>query len=270
MIMMKSLHSTIILLALAFISNNNTSAAAFAPAPRALTSNHSLYRIRGGSQNINQPTTSSFDSRQRKSVTSVQRKMGTHALVYDTAVATTFGMQTLGFIAAWILKTETFYDIFGGLNYLLLALLSAILGATGDGALQWIDDPRKIISTILFGCSRGWLLLFFLPWRAHERKGDSRFDEVLGKNGNTPQAGRFFVFWMVQAMWVLLISMPMLFVNSSSVRKPEFSVYDIVTSVLAGSGVLIEIIADIQKAVWVKKGRQGHFCETGLWKYSRK
>ena len=65
------------------------------------------------------------------------------------------------------LKTEKFYDIFGGLNYLILALLSAILGATGDGVLQWIDDPRKILVTILFGVSRGWLLMF-LAWRAHE------------------------------------------------------------------------------------------------------
>ncbi|KAL9191335.1 hypothetical protein ACHAXT_001041 [Thalassiosira profunda] len=194
--------------------------------------------------------------------------MGTQALVYGTAVGATFGMQILGFAAAWVLKTETFYDIFGGCNYLLLALLSAILGAGGEGALPWTDDPRKILTTVLFACSRGWLLLF-LAWRAHERKGDSRFDEVLGKNGNPAQPLNFFVFWFVQALWVLLISMPMLFVNSSSVRKPDFSTYDIVWSVLFGSGVLTEIVADIQKAWWVKKGRKGVFCEVGLWKYSR-
>lgn len=177
-------------------------------------------------------------------------------------------MQTIGFIAAYLLKTETFYDIFGGLNYLLLALLSAILGATGDG-LQWIDDPRKILTTVLFGCSRGWLLLF-LAWRAHERKGDSRFDEVLGKNGGTPQPLNFFVFWMAQAFWVMLVSLPMLFVNSSSVKQPDFSAYDIAWAVLFGSGVFIEILADIQKALWVKRGRQGNFCNVGVWKYSRK
>ena len=177
-------------------------------------------------------------------------------------------MQTIGFIAAYLLKTETFYDIFGLLNYLLLALLSAILGATGDG-LQWIDDPRKILTTVLFGCSRGWLLLF-LAWRAHERKGDSRFDEVLGKNGGTPQPLNFFVFWMAQAFWVMLVSLPMLFVNSSSVKQPDFSAYDIAWAVLFGSGVFIEILADIQKALWVKRGRQGNFCNVGVWKYSRK
>ena len=195
--------------------------------------------------------------------------MGSQALVYGIAVATTFGMQSIGFLAAYLLKTETFYDIFGGVNYLVLAILSAILGATGDGALNWVDDPRKILTTILFACSRGWLLLF-LAWRAHERKGDSRFDEVLGKNGSAPQPLNFFVYWMAQAFWVMLVSMPMLFVNSSNLRKANFSPYGITWAILFGSGVLIEIVSDIQKALWVKNGRQGDFCTVGLWNLSRK
>lgn len=68
----------------------------------------------------------------------------------------------------------------------------------------------------------------------------------------------------------MLISLPMLFVNSSNVRKPEFSAYDIAMAVFFGIGVLTEIVADIQKAVWVKNGRQGNFCEAGVWAYSSK
>ena len=206
--------------------------------------------------------------RQQKSISSVQRTMGSQSLVYGTAVATTFGIQTIGFVAAYLLKTETCYDIVGSTNYILLALLSAIIGTTGDGALPWVDDPRKILTTVLFACSRGWLLLF-LAWRAHERKGDSRFDEVLGKNGNAPQPLNFFVYWMVQGIWVMLVSMPMLFVNSSNLRKQGLSVYDIACTVFFGSGLLIEVVADFQKAKWVKRGRQGFFCDVGLWKYSR-
>lgn len=212
----------------------------------------------------------SIVQRQRRSTASVQARMGGQGAVYGAAVAATFGMQAFGFAAAYLLKTEKFYDVFGGLNYLLLAALSAGLGAAGDGgALPWVDDPRKVLATVLFASSRAWLLLF-LAWRAHARKGDARFDEVLGKGGGPPQPLWFLVYWMVQAMWVLLVSMPMLFVNSSSVRKPGFSGYDVVFAVLFGGGVLTEIVADIQKALWVKRGRQGDFCETGLWKYSRK
>jgi steroid 5-alpha reductase family enzyme len=74
---------------------------------------------------------------------------------------------------------------------------------------------------------------------------------------------------MVQGLWVMLVSMPMLFVNSSNLRKQGLSVYDILCTIFFGSGVLIEVVADFQKAMWVKRGRQGFFCDVGLWKYSR-
>jgi len=196
---------------------------------------------------------------------------GTPALVYGAAAVATFGIQTGGFAVAYLLKTEKFYDILGGVNYLLLALLSAVLGAAGEGALPWTDDPRKILATALFAASRSWLLCF-LAWRAHERQGDARFDEVLGKGasaGHPPRPAGFFAYWMVQAFWVMLVSMPMLFINASRVAKPGFSALDCVWVLLFGTGVFTEIVADIQKAHWVKRGRQGDFCETGLWKYSR-
>ncbi len=107
------------------------------------------------------------------------------------------------------------------------------------------------------------------PRRAHERKGGSRFDEVLGKNGYAPQPLNFFVYWMVQGIWVMFVSMLMLFVNSSNLRKQGLSVYDIACRIVFGSGLLIEVVADFQKAKWVKSGWQGFFCDVGLWKYSR-
>eukprot|EP00577_Skeletonema_sp_RCC1716_P020199 CAMPEP_0113439256 /NCGR_PEP_ID=MMETSP0013_2-20120614/38371_1 /TAXON_ID=2843 ORGANISM="Skeletonema costatum, Strain 1716" /NCGR_SAMPLE_ID=MMETSP0013_2 /ASSEMBLY_ACC=CAM_ASM_000158 /LENGTH=313 /DNA_ID=CAMNT_0000330003 /DNA_START=145 /DNA_END=1086 /DNA_ORIENTATION=+ /assembly_acc=CAM_ASM_000158 len=193
--------------------------------------------------------------------------MSGQGFVYGIAAAITCVIQLTGYAVAYSLKTETFYDILGGVNYLALALWSAIAGSI-DAPLNWVDDPRKILVTILFMCSRGWLLIF-LAWRAHERKGDSRFDEVLGKGGGQPQPFRFFVFWMAQAFWVFLISLPMLFVNSSQVNKPGFSAYDIAFAILFCAGVLIEILADIQKALWVKRGRKGDFCTDGVWAVSR-
>ena len=127
----------------------------------------------------------------------------------------------------------------------------------------------------IMSCTSCFALIHALYYHAHgtTKSGDSRFDEVLGKGqfqGNPPQPGNFFVYWIAQAFWVMLISLPMLFVNSSAVRKPDFSAYDIAWAILFGSGVLIEIVADIQKAIWVKRGRQGNFCEAGVWKFSRK
>ena len=70
-----------------------------------------------------------------------------------------------GWAVAYALQTEKFYDILGGANFLALAAYSAV---TADG---WLADPRKVAATLIFVCSRSWLLLF-LAWRAHERGGD--------------------------------------------------------------------------------------------------
>lgn len=165
-----------------------------------------------------------------------------------------------GFFVAFALQTEKFYDILGGVNYMAIAAYSAYSADTP--AHPWSADMRKILSTTLFVFSRGWLLLF-LAWRAHERGGDARFDEVKDK------FGKFLVFWIVQGVWVMLISLPQLFINASTVDAPGFTTWDWIFIVGFGACVFTEIIADIQKAIWVKAGRQGGFVQTGLWSLSR-
>ena len=94
-------------------------------------------------------------------------------------------IQLGGWAVAYALRTEKFYDILGGLNFLAVAAFSA---ATADA---WEADARKVAATVIFCCSRSWLLVF-LAWRAHERGGDARFDGVKDK------PGLFLVFWVMQ------------------------------------------------------------------------
>lgn len=170
--------------------------------------------------------------------------------------AITCGIQLPGFMVAYLLQTEVFYDVLGGLNFLAIAAFT--FGAGLDG--QPSSDLRKVVSTAAFACSRGWLLLFLL-WRARERGGDARFDGVKDK------WGVFLVFWVVQGVWVFLVSMPQVFISSSP--RQELSPLDCV--LLSGFclALVIEIAADVQKAVWVRRGRQGGFCRSGLWSISR-
>lgn len=102
--------------------------------------------------------------------------MTSQGFIYGTSVGITFGIQLTGFAVAYSLQTETFYDILGGVNYLALALWSALY----PGPKSWADDPSKVSMTIVFVCSRSWLLIF-LAWRAYERGGDARFDEIKSK-----------------------------------------------------------------------------------------
>eukprot|EP00439_Symbiodinium_sp_Y106_P052897 s3053_g7.t1 len=154
------------------------------------------------------------------------------ALVYAVSVALTALIQLSGFAVAFALQTEVFYDILGGTNFLALAAWSSWCSTS------WLSNPRQIIATVLFVISRGWLLVF-LAWRAHERKGDARFDGVKDK------FGRFLVFWIAQGMWVMLISMPNLFINSSSVSRP-LNWFDWLLVAGFAYAVAVEILADIQ------------------------
>ena len=150
--------------------------------------------------------------------------------ILGISAAITAAIQLGGFAVAYAMQTEKFYDVLGGINYLVLAIYSAI-----DGEFQgnpWIKDERKVACTVIFIVSRGWLLLF-LAWRAHERNGDSRFDEVKDK------FGMFLVYWIFQGLWVFMISMPVIFVNSSDIPSSSFSIGDWVSIVGFGFGALI-------------------------------
>lgn len=160
----------------------------------------------------------------------------------------TAAIQLGGFSLAFYLQTEKFYDVLGGINFLVLGAFSAFAGQDVEQDILWSDDARKVSNTIVFSCSRLWLLIF-LAWRAHERGGDSRFDEVKDK------FGKFLLYWAVQGVWVFTISMPAVFVNSVSAEAKAFSALDAISFAAFAFGVVYEIIADVQKALWVKAGR---------------
>jgi len=211
----------------------------------------------------------------------------------------TFGLQWVGFVIASILQTEIFYDVLGGVNFLVLAVLGS--GGGGRIASAFIQvvlslsssnygNPNTLINLnantntntntlnmifiVLFGISRGWLLLF-LAWRAHSRKGDSRFDGVR----DVPL--KFFKYWMVQGIWVYCISTPLLIVvGNGTGTVADVDVTDVdIDAVEYGSilllvgmfvSIMIEIWSDITKSIWVINGRKGFFCQYGIvWKLSR-
>ena len=69
------------------------------------------------------------------------------------AATITAGIQLAGFSAAYLLQTEKFYDILGGINFLTLGIYSAIDG--GHEAASWSEDSRKVnlLNYIFTSCS---------------------------------------------------------------------------------------------------------------------
>jgi len=67
----------------------------------------------------------------------------------------------------------------------------------------------------------------------------------------------------------MLISMPVIYVNASAHESPSFSLVDWIAITGFAAGVVIEVVADLEKAIWVRQGRVGSFCKVGLWRCSR-
>lgn len=167
----------------------------------------------------------------------------------------TVGFQGAGCLHGWAFgKTEKMYDVIGAVNSVSFVPLALSLG------INFTLDLRKVVVSALFLSARLWLLAF-LGWRAKERGGDSRFDEF------KDSLGQWAVPWFAQGLWVWCIALPVLVVNGGP--TVPLSVPDYICSAGLLTGMLCEIVADVQKARWVREGRQGGFCSVGLWKFSR-
>jgi len=122
---------------------------------------------------------------------SVGRSLGVVAAA-DAAI------QFACFAVAAALQTEMFYDFSGSLTYVLCVLLSLRRGSAG---------PRQKVNSMLV-VAWATRLGSFLLWRIIRDGQDRRF------NGVRNRPSRFFVFWAIQAFWVLVTALPVYTLNS--------------------------------------------------------
>lgn len=165
-------------------------------------------------------------------------------VVYQTA----FGS------VAWIKKFDKLTDLAGGSNFVVLAIVTLVVKGT--------YEPRQILATALVFVW-GMRLSAFLFFRVMKIGEDARFDE------RRDQCCRFSVFWILQGTWVMLISLPVLFVNGAEVPSP-ITVLDVVMASLFFILFVIETVADQQKYFFrANPANKGKFCDVGVWAWSR-
>eukprot|EP00392_Amoebophrya_sp_AT5.2_P014678 g14839.t1 len=182
------------------------------------------------------------------------------------SAALSFGLQTLGFVHGYVFQTEKLFDVLGGLNFLFMIPLGYLLATyTSDApegaSTEIISEPRKWVLAGCFGLSRVYLLAF-LGYRACARDGDSRFDEL-----KTSFLKYFFV-WFYQALWVWIVSLPLLVVLGNRLVLP-FAWHDYLCGVCFLLALGLQIASDVVKNLWVRRGRAGGFCTVGPWAVSR-
>ncbi|CAK9225560.1 unnamed protein product [Sphagnum troendelagicum] len=158
------------------------------------------------------------------------------------------------FVVAATCRFDKVTDFAGGSNFVILALLTFFLHHT------WYF--RQIVLTafvVVWGMRLAiFLLLRILAWGKDQRFDDKR-DNLL----------KFAVFWLLQAVWVWTVTLPVTIVNASS-HNPGVRAVDIVGWILWLVGLVIEAIADQQKLNFKNSpGSRGKWCDAGVWKWSR-
>lgn len=84
---------------------------------------------------------------------------------------------------------------------------------------------------------------------------------------------QFLVAWILQGVWALVVSLPLLLLNATDTSNPSFNALqwtDVIGILAWGLGFLIETVADFQKLAFKSDpGNKGKFIQTGLWAWSR-
>ncbi|MEO0574973.1 MAG: DUF1295 domain-containing protein [Pseudomonadota bacterium] len=174
--------------------------------------------------------------------------------VFAICGALAFGINWLVFIPSAIAQTERFYDLTGGITYIVTTAVAVYL----SGAL----DVR---AAIVAGMVAFWSfrLATFLFMRISKDGHDSRFDAIK----NRPV--RFFMAWTLQGLWVLLTAAAAWAVITGGARVPLGAI-GIVGIVIWTIGILIEIVSDRQKSAFrANPENKGKFINVGLWAWSR-
>ena len=176
---------------------------------------------------------------------------------FKKIISLIFGLQLTGFIPSFYLKSEKYYDLFGGVSFISSIFLMLFLKIR-------ITNDLSTREIILASCVLLWTirLSFFLFQRVKRVGKDVRFDNLKFS------FSKFLLAWMTQGLCVFICLLPILVVFSSPTSN------DIMYLTLGGLlyffGLLIEIIADYQKTIHNKlNNKKREFISSGLWSKSR-
>ena len=169
-----------------------------------------------------------------------------------------FAIQLTAWLPASFLKTERFYDLTGGLTYIILAITTLMLGSKEE-------DPstRELLVTALVII---WAIRLstFLFLRIHHAGKDGRFDDL------KTSPVRFLVPWSLQGLWVFVTMNVVIVINSQSAPAPSLTVWDVMGVILWIVGFCLEVVADRQKSAFnANPANEGKWIDEGLWSISR-
>ena len=174
--------------------------------------------------------------------------------IFALCVGLAFLIQWLGFIAAYLLKTEKFFDLTGSVTYISVTILAVLLSPTVD------DRSALLMAPVLIWATR---LGTFLFGRIMQAGRDDRFDAI------KVNFLRFLNTWTLQGLWVTFTSAAALVAITTTTRVP-LGWFALVGFLVWAFGFGFEVLADTQKSAFkADPANKGDFIDIGLWAWSR-
>ncbi|MCX6245441.1 MAG: DUF1295 domain-containing protein [Bacteroidetes bacterium] len=165
----------------------------------------------------------------------------------------------LVFVLAQLLKDNSIVDIFWGFGFLLVAGYSLISGGN--------YDLHKIIMNL---CVTIWGLRLgiYILVRAIRRGGEDFRYRAWRDTWKYFVLRSFFQIFMLQGLFMLIIALPVYYVNYSS--NSEFGPFSFLGIALFIAGLIFETIGDFQMNVFKRNPENnGKLMTTGLWSITR-
>ena len=174
--------------------------------------------------------------------------------IFALSVGLAFLIQWLVFIPAYLLQSESFFDLTGSITYISVAAIAVLLSPVVDG--------RSILLLALVVIWAGRLGTFLFR-RIRKAGKDARFDEL------KTSFMRFLSTWTLQGLWVTFTLAAALAAITTTTRK-DLGLFALIGLLVWIFGFAIEATADAQKSRFrADPKNKGRFIHTGLWAWSR-
>jgi len=165
-------------------------------------------------------------------------------------------IQLVVFLISFVLKTEHYYDLTGGITY-----ITVIVYTLYQKQLLGTLDFRSILLGVLI-LVWAMRLSSFLFLRIKKAGKDRRFDKI--KTNFT----RFMLAWALQGFWVFMCTLPAITAIASKSKTTDY--FLVGGAVLWLFGFIMEVVADRQKSTFNQDPKnRGQFISSGLWAISR-
>ncbi len=178
--------------------------------------------------------------------------------VYLTSAIIIFIYMNLFYIMARVKKNNGLIDIGWGLGFVVVSIITMLIFG--------VYSLKNIILLMLI-MLWGLRLSYYVFKRNYGKKEDFRYANWRSEWGKWVNIRAYFQIFILQGMFMWIISLPMQYSNASFTK---LSLINVVGILIWITGYLFEVIGDYQLAYFIKnRDKNNRLMKTGLWKYTR-